>query len=65
MEVTGDVKGDVFIKEAPTEFCLVIAKTALQLLNRRRRKDVEIIIQMIYDGNFDAAELRQPLNVKQ
>lgn len=49
-------------REEPTtetvgKLCLVLARTALQLVNSQARKDVEKITQLISDSSFDAGEL--------
>lgn len=44
-------------KEPVPEFHLVFAKTAMQLVSREARNEVENIVRLISDDNSDAGDL--------
>lgn len=55
------VNKKVHTEEARPELCLVPAKIALLLMNRKERKRVENTIRLVSDAGFDAGQLCQHL----
>lgn len=59
MERPGSVVRELHTKEAVLEFRLVFAKVLLQLERTESMKEVQNIIPLVSDANFDADELRR------
>lgn len=57
VEETGSVEREVPTEVAVQEVCLLFAKIALRLVNRKARRGVENVSQLASDANFDAGYL--------